>query len=64
MSKLKIKGKLFDTETDKSLEFMSFAPTSHVEIFYKLSKIGTSPGSVFLEDPITTFVKDLENSLS
>lgn len=42
---------------------MSFAPSSYDEIFYTLSQIGTTSGSVFW-DSITTFVKNLENFLS
>lgn len=63
MNKIKIKGKLFDTVSGKSLEFLSFAPSFHDEIFYKLSQIETSSRSVFY-DFVTIFVNDLENSLS
>lgn len=63
MRKSKIKGKPFDTESCKSLEFMSFAPSSHDELFYMLSQTEDSLGSVFW-DSITIFVKNLEGSLN
>lgn len=58
-----MKGQLFDTKSATSLEFMFSSPSSHEEIVHKLSKIGTSLGSVSW-DSVTMVVKDLEHSIN